>query len=405
VSPALPGVAVAVAVVPPLATCGLCLSAAKWDWALGAFLLFVANFLAIEIAAAVVFSLAGMVGLGAHRGLGLRQFIARFWISLVLFAGVAVLLTHTLVALVSQRRLQRSIETVLADELRSTAGAQLSGTTVKFHPPRTEVIATVVTPVALEAHQVAQMQDLLRRKVGGGTDLILRSLISKDFDAKGPVFVPPDEAARKAEATSETTFLNQATSTLTESLKGVLGAHLSEVRRERQGDRDVITAVVRTPQVIQPNQVAEAESAVQRATGASVHLVVRSILARDADDRGYLYQPAAAPEAPLPPEQRQVRDHVRGALERRLPGLAQGAYVTEVRYVEADSRLRVLAVARTPTPIGPGKVAQLQEVLRRWVDPGIDLTVRSDLGADAAASGYLANLDDRTLAPASPAAR
>ena len=58
-SDALPGVAIAVALVPPLATVGICLELGRPDDAAGALLLFVTNFAAIVVAACIVFTLAG----------------------------------------------------------------------------------------------------------------------------------------------------------------------------------------------------------------------------------------------------------------------------------------------------------------------------------------------------------
>lgn len=58
-SDALPGVAIAVSLVPPLATVGICLELGRPDDAAGALLLFVTNFAAIVVAACVVFTLAG----------------------------------------------------------------------------------------------------------------------------------------------------------------------------------------------------------------------------------------------------------------------------------------------------------------------------------------------------------
>jgi hypothetical protein len=60
-SDALPGVAIAVALVPPLATVGICLELGRPDDAAGALLLFVTNFAAIVVAACVVFTLSGAV--------------------------------------------------------------------------------------------------------------------------------------------------------------------------------------------------------------------------------------------------------------------------------------------------------------------------------------------------------
>jgi uncharacterized hydrophobic protein (TIGR00271 family) len=56
---ALPGVAIAVSLVPPLATVGICLELGRIDDAGGALFLFITNFAAIVVAACVVFVLAG----------------------------------------------------------------------------------------------------------------------------------------------------------------------------------------------------------------------------------------------------------------------------------------------------------------------------------------------------------
>lgn len=55
---ALPGVAIAVSLVPPLATVGICLELGRLDGAGGALLLFLTNFSAITVVASVVFVLA-----------------------------------------------------------------------------------------------------------------------------------------------------------------------------------------------------------------------------------------------------------------------------------------------------------------------------------------------------------
>jgi uncharacterized hydrophobic protein (TIGR00271 family) len=59
VANSLPGVAIAVALVPPLATIGVCLSIGLWGLAYGAFKLFLSNLVAIVFASAVVFASLG----------------------------------------------------------------------------------------------------------------------------------------------------------------------------------------------------------------------------------------------------------------------------------------------------------------------------------------------------------
>ena len=60
-SDALPGVAVAVALVPPLAVIGIALQLTEWQLALGAFLLFLVNVVGIVASAAITFIAAGFV--------------------------------------------------------------------------------------------------------------------------------------------------------------------------------------------------------------------------------------------------------------------------------------------------------------------------------------------------------
>lgn len=60
-SDALTGVAVAVALVPPLAVVGITLQLTEWQMAVGAILLFLANVVGIVIAASVTFLAAGFV--------------------------------------------------------------------------------------------------------------------------------------------------------------------------------------------------------------------------------------------------------------------------------------------------------------------------------------------------------
>ena len=70
VADSLPGVAVSIALVPPLAVVGLSLSAAEWDDALGAMLLFLTNFVSILLAGGGVFALLGLSAASAKELVG-----------------------------------------------------------------------------------------------------------------------------------------------------------------------------------------------------------------------------------------------------------------------------------------------------------------------------------------------
>jgi len=91
VSDALPGVAIAVSLVPPLAVVGITLAAGRGDLAGGAFLLFFTNFVAIVLAAVIVMSLMGYAAVARSlTGHGSRR-AATFVIAVALIAVIVPL--------------------------------------------------------------------------------------------------------------------------------------------------------------------------------------------------------------------------------------------------------------------------------------------------------------------------
>jgi uncharacterized hydrophobic protein (TIGR00271 family) len=115
----LPGVAIAISLVPPLATVGISLSKAHWLDAGGASLLFVTNFLAIVIAGGVVFFLSGVHARRAGTGTGLHRSRA-FQVALVATIIVAVVLGLNGYRTVEQDRNSVVAEGVVATWLEGT---------------------------------------------------------------------------------------------------------------------------------------------------------------------------------------------------------------------------------------------------------------------------------------------
>tara|TARA_R100000365_G_C2714306_1_gene48748 strand:- start:10 stop:813 length:804 start_codon:yes stop_codon:yes gene_type:complete len=58
-STVLPGVAIAISLVPPLGVVGVCAGVGEWDAAIGALWLFLSNVVALIIAGSIIFTLAG----------------------------------------------------------------------------------------------------------------------------------------------------------------------------------------------------------------------------------------------------------------------------------------------------------------------------------------------------------
>lgn len=384
VSPALPGVAVAVALVPPLATCGLCLATARWTWAFGAFLLFVANFLAIEIATAVVFGLAGLTDRAPHVRT-MAHFLRRFGLSLAALVIIAGYMTHTLATLISQRALSREAEQVLTQQVSARAGARLSELRLQRVKGQVEVVATVLTPRAFQPDQVAAMQAALQQRVPGPVHLVVRSLLSQDMDSQGPVFVPDEERKQQAEAEEEAEFLRRATEALKTYVATLKGAQVTEVRRPAGKDL-AVSAVIQTPVAISPAQVAEAQAQLRQALGVPLRLTVTSVLVRCADAQHFL---GSVDQPPLSGETMRLYARLRQAVQNQIALQIPGAQLADLRQQAVQNRLLVRAVVHTPRVFEPDQVRVIQAALRRWVSPEIDLVIRSEVGGETSASGYL----------------
>jgi uncharacterized hydrophobic protein (TIGR00271 family) len=98
ISPALPGVAIATAIVPPLANSGLCIAYGAYRGAFGSFLLFFANFLSILLIASTLFIKAGMMRKsGTIKRVGVAR---RFGLATVCFVFMAMFLGNALYKIV-----------------------------------------------------------------------------------------------------------------------------------------------------------------------------------------------------------------------------------------------------------------------------------------------------------------
>jgi uncharacterized hydrophobic protein (TIGR00271 family) len=398
ISAALPGVAIATALVPPLAVCGLCLAVGRWHLAFGALLLFVANFLAIEIAAGLVFVIANMAGEPTRRGIASQRFLPHFAISLVALLVIGGYMTHTLMALIGQKRFAREVETALAREVRTISGAGLSKVGYRYTPDRIEVTATVLTPREFEPSQVATMQTVLQRQIDPQVHLVVSSLVSKNVDAQGPVFVPKDDAEEQAQAALEAEYLRRATQALSSALGPTTGAEVVDIRRTTGQGQDILNAVVRTPSAIEPRRVAAAQSVVQQAVGSPVRLIVRSVCTQDADAQRFIAGPESDRLQPLSGDALKLHRRLEVALGRQTSAQVQGAQLEEVSEVQRKGRLCVLAVVRTPKCLEPAQVHAIEGSLRKYVAPNTDLLIRSQIGGDASATGYVTNFDQLGLA-------
>lgn len=122
---ALPGVAIAAALVPPLATVGISLTAGRFGHALGAMLLFTANFVSISSATALMFLILGFRPTAAQKSR--RTVQARSGRVALISLGVvtALILSFTYQLAQEQARVSR-VNEVVEEKLAEIANASLN---------------------------------------------------------------------------------------------------------------------------------------------------------------------------------------------------------------------------------------------------------------------------------------
>jgi uncharacterized hydrophobic protein (TIGR00271 family) len=109
VSASLPGVAIAVALVPPISTVGIVLGAGKYDLAWGALLLFITNIAGIILSASLVLLVTGFVPRMRITQLGRRLF-AGLVVAVIAVLLVAIPLYKAMSAAVRKAQISSSVE-------------------------------------------------------------------------------------------------------------------------------------------------------------------------------------------------------------------------------------------------------------------------------------------------------
>ncbi len=391
VSGSLPGVAIAVSLVPPLAASGLCLGAGQEQLAAGAMILFLANFVAIQLAASTVFLLTGVATVNATRRTTPRQLIRRFGPSLLALVVVGWFLTRTLLGLLADHQLRDAIERELHTALANTPGTKLESLSIERRGLGADVSAVVLTPQPLEAEQVADLQRQLAGRLRVTPRLVVRSLSSADFDADGPVFSREDDPTPPS---AESLAVAQARELLLAHLAELPGAELADVRLERAPAGPRYMAQVRTPEAISPTQVAEMQETLPLVDGEPPQLVVRSSLSRVATAEQYI---EPTPRRTRPPEEAALLRRLRTGLANQLSLLLPTARLVTVDLEMQPTAVVLRGEVRAPRTITPAEVAGLQATLRQYVDPRVVVVIASELHPVAAAEGYLDSIPPAAL--------
>lgn len=148
VSSSLPGVAIAVALVPPLAVVGLTLQAGEPGLAGGALLLYITNLSAIIAVSTVVFVMAGFVPARRLAEMSPRVILGAL-VALAVLIGASVLLGRQSFSIAERNSLEKEVASTIDEWLIGTPGLELEDFNVDGADVRVEVVGPDLNPAAI----------------------------------------------------------------------------------------------------------------------------------------------------------------------------------------------------------------------------------------------------------------
>jgi uncharacterized hydrophobic protein (TIGR00271 family) len=177
VADTLPGVAIAVALVPPLCVSGIALSIGAFEQAWGAALLFAVNLVAIVLSAIVVLLVDGY---GALR---------RAWAGILLMVGLAIVVSVPLATGLRQLEAddvaQRVVEAYLHEHYRINQAVHpndLSRLDVLLFPDHVFVFLEIKSPAGgFTEAQASELQTALTQRLGRPVNLKVQLLLTNEF--------------------------------------------------------------------------------------------------------------------------------------------------------------------------------------------------------------------------------
>ena len=365
VSPALPGVAIATAIVPPLANCGLCLALGAQEGAFGSFLLFAANFVTILLAGLVTFGAAGLArdfDGTVKRGVG-----RRFVVPVIAFIATTFFLTRSLQESTAERALARKVESEMHQAFDQMPSTSIEEIQVSHSTPgdRLDVLLTVRAPHVLRPTEVTSLQERLADALGLETVVIVRTVVARDVAALGSTArvstAALDGDLFEASSHGEDDLVLVAEQILLESLGSEPGMRLVSVRLAETENKTGVVAFVESIR----NVVSEEIEAVQKALRDRLKLpslrlfvcVMRATV--DTAEGNWLVE--WSDQAYMSPQDELEAAGLRRIVAEELRGIPDlDCLGVHIHGGEGDVPWRVLAEVVGPRPPAPDTVAAMQ---------------------------------------------
>jgi uncharacterized hydrophobic protein (TIGR00271 family) len=180
----LVGTAIATALVPPLASCGICLAHGDMRLGWGAFLLFFANLVAIQFSSSVVLWLAGFHNLmraGEARG----KHVAQNLVSLAVLVTLGTVFALRFADTIARQTYAAEVRRKLTAALVAYPGARLADVAITEEAPKSIILAVVRTPYSLSPARVSLIEKQLPKIANLEVELHIQSILVKEVTRNG----------------------------------------------------------------------------------------------------------------------------------------------------------------------------------------------------------------------------
>ena len=379
ISPALPGVAIATALNPPIAALGLCLAGGAYQGAWGAFLLFFANVLAILAVAAVLFIAAGFVTRAEFGSLG--GLARRFTPAAIGLLVVTGLLTKYLVATVQILRTTRTITAVLDEQLSREPNTALVSLDFSRNNGTVEVLSTVSAPRVMSPERVKLIQDALTNHLGGPVRLFVRCNLTKDVTATGSINLRPylslNGRVTEEPLAPQMQLVQQAEQVAREVVATRPDIVLQDVQLVEFPAGPVLVVSIESPRKPSPANVARFEALLRERLGETrVRVVVRTATSADVTSKGRILL-GEAHFGDLSADELQQRGAVEEAIRDRLQRMPH-VFVTAVDALRRAPGWMVRADVVAPRAPVPKDILGVEQDTAKAIGEPVELTVRVD---------------------------
>ena len=396
ISPALPGVAIATSLTPPLATSGLSLAFGSYQGAWGSFLLFFANFLAILIVAAGIFSLAGLIDKGevVSKKIVLRRFLT----PIIGLIAVSILLTDYLFGMINHWQTLKVANRVIVEQLADEASTAIEKVVLDDNDTgdSVNILAVIRAPRVINPEKAKSIENALREALNKPVQMYFRCSITYDVTAAGSVNLlaaPNLDGDFTEKSLPENVKIVQiAEQVIRELVSDLPQIDLQDVRLLRFPSGPVVLASILSPREPLPEGIQKAENQINaRLDGQKVQLLLRVINTMDITAKGRLLL-GDAHFGKIRPQEAELQSEVEAAT-RIILSQFQGVIVLSADAIQQDDKWQIRAEVIGPKMPTPRDIQLAEKSLSSQFNQSAKLVLVAKVEAVVTDTGYHSAMD------------